>query len=317
MTSLYNLPFNIIDKIILSNANYILTTYNNILDSLESARHISKRKRGPLIKSKSTKKHNDLLDYLINNKQYYISKSPIYKYMNNCNNANKIYQLFTKYIKKINIDSIDSIDSILEYDNDNIDSNDLTERLENNINLLVRLFKLSTYEELPDIIKVFILLRNTNYIELEKKFLDIIQEYHNNRIAYVESFLYCQNMINSYDYLMMPEYKFIPLFKINLGMGYDFIIGCDIILDRLIGFIEGGSCGQEYEYNRMQIEKYLKMNKQQRQNKYNTHIKKSYKIHNDILQNIERYLKLFNENLENIPNIFSYFSQNKLNILDN
>jgi hypothetical protein len=34
-------------------------------------------------------------------------------------------------------------------------------------------------------------------------------------------------------YLCNPEYKFIPLFELSLGMGYTFIIGYDILINNI------------------------------------------------------------------------------------
>jgi hypothetical protein len=113
-------------------------------------------------------------------------------------------------------------------------------------------------------------------------------------------------------------------------MGYNFVMGYDILIDKMIGFMEGGSNGLDYEYNKLLIEKYLKLNKQQRlvkyqlnccttpqskvkKNKYNTTSNKN--IEN--IENIEKYLELLIINLSNVPNYFNYFNEMKLNILDN
>lgn len=49
----------------------------------------------------------------------------------------------------------------------------------------------------------------------------------------------------------------IPLIMITFDMGYQFIISWDNVIHKLIGFIWGGSSGQEYEYYQIKLEKYL------------------------------------------------------------
>jgi hypothetical protein len=197
------------------------------------------------------------------------------------------------------------------------------------IDILIRMYKLNSYNELPDFIKMYILLKSFNNLPLNKDFftygrnmsyLDVILEYNYNKNG--EQYLYTQMLYNEYLYLLHPEYKFIPLFKFSLGMGYSFLVGYDMMLDKLIGFIEGGGCAQEYEYNKILIEKYMKLDKQHRITKYNTNCcqnksKSKSKSKNELLENIKKYLELFTIDIVNLPDHYNYFNEMKLNILDN
>jgi hypothetical protein len=329
-----NLPFDIIDTIITTNPNTIISTYNKIKSNLEE---ICKSKE--TIETRKRKKQNDtqnnpskLLDYIINNKLTYFNKSSYFKYFNNINIVENIFILLTKYIKKTDIPELDIIDYL-----ENVvlnkfiledKKNTLSNKFINYMNVIINIYELQNYNELPDFIKLYLLLKCSNYLPLQTEFfkyknennkitayLDIIIENYTNKNG--EQYLYTEMILKCYKYLLTPEYKFILLFSINLGMGYNFIVGYDILIDGLIGFIEGGSSGQEYDYNKILIEKYFKMNKQQRQNKYHINCNNNNKKYN-LLENIKKYISiLFTIDISIIPNYYNYFNDMKLNILNN
>ena len=64
------------------------------------------------------------------------------------------------------------------------------------------------------------------------------------------------DFIKTYKYYS-AIYKFIPLFNINLGMGYSFVIGWDAEIDSMVGLTENGSDGNEVMYNVQRAMKYF------------------------------------------------------------
>jgi hypothetical protein len=111
-----------------------------------------------------------------------------------------------------------------------------------------------TYE-ISAFVKLVLILHNCGYFESSKViskpgihiFLDMILEGESAKIA---------DFTNTYRYYS-AIYKFIPLFGINLGMGYSFVIGWDTEFDCMIGFTENGSDGNEVMYNMQCAMKYF------------------------------------------------------------
>ena len=73
-----------------------------------------------------------------------------------------------------------------------------------------------------------------------------------------------------------PNYKFIPLFQKNIGMGYSFNIGWDLQIEQCIGFLYGGSSAEDYYFFDTSLKTYLNKNKLERLD----YIKKNKKIIN-------------------------------------
>jgi len=73
-----------------------------------------------------------------------------------------------------------------------------------------------------------------------------------------------------------PNYKFIPLFQKNIGMGYSFNIGWDLQIEECIGFLYGGSSAEDYYFFDTSLKTYLNKNKLERLD----YIKKNEKIIN-------------------------------------
>jgi hypothetical protein len=121
--------------------------------------------------------------------------------------------------------------------------------------------------------------------------------------------------MHSINHFCVPESKLIPLFGLYMGMGWTFIISYDILINRMIGFICGGSSGVEHDYNLIMIRKYLSLNKLQRIKQYERKIGKIN--NNNIHKTITKYLDLFFIELINLPNPFDFLEEHKLNILDN
>ena len=94
-----------------------------------------------------------------------------------------------------------------------------------------------------------------------------------------------------------------PMIFLNFDMGYQYIIMWDNELENIIGFVWGGSSGQEYDYYNIKMEKYLKFDK---------HIRNKY-IQSTLMENYEqtelnkkilntkskKYLKNYSKNILN------------------
>jgi len=366
------LPLELIDSIIISNPNTIYTIYAKIIDNITDNKLIKSESKQITKKRKIESNNYILLEYIKNNQLYYFTKSSYLKYfinkinnnttnnyaINNAINNNAInnnainyadfndtininniaenYILFEKYIhNKLNSDYNDKGDKC---DKDEIDTKyvsdiifNLETYLDNNLSVILlekymnnfmKFYKTDS-KDIPDFVKLYIILKSCNYFPTN---------YHH--LIYIFNFILEDEEV-LFPYNLQPEYKLIPLFRIYLGMGYGFIIGWDMLIDRLIGFIDGGNNGHEVEYNNMMIKKYLSLDKKQRLQKYEhiigndinkEHTKIHTKMHKNIQhnmlkhghnyrQNISKYLALFNnmnQTLINESNPFEYLAEHKL-----
>jgi hypothetical protein len=332
------LPIDIIDNIITVNPYTILSLYNKLSKNLKSTRN-TRNKRQKLDK-------NVLLEHIINNKSNYFSKTIYFKYFSNkteksdrisignCNDISKIidnvinnYVILSKYIKKIDIldkNKNKNKDKIL-FNLETYISNNISENLLNEyMNIIKTVYNITNFSEIPSFINLYIILKSCNYFPINKECFT-----YNNIISYLDAILksnsksdnsnnsdiYFITLIHSINYMCTPEYKYIPLFRLSLGMGFNFIIGYDILIDRVIGFLSGGSSSIEYEYSEVMIRKYLSLNKLQRIQQYERKIGKIN--NNNIYKTITKYLDLFFLDLANLPNPFDFLDEHKLNILDN
>jgi len=104
--------------------------------------------------------------------------------------------------------------------------------------------------EIPAFVMLVLILYNCGYFKLDVSihiFLEMVLEGDSNKIAdFTKTYAYYSSV-----------YKFIPLFSINLGMGYAFVIGWDVEFDGMIGLTENGSDGNEVIYNIQRAIKYF------------------------------------------------------------
>jgi len=334
-TTNITLPLDVIDSIIISNPNIIYTLYSKISNNYV------------------------LLEHLQNNQLYYFNKSSYLKYFLNTNTNTKIniisvvenYTLLEKYIHNktiinsgINLNEVNDVMFNLEAYLDNNLSIILLDKYMNNF---MKYYKLDDTNESPDFIKLYIILKACNYFPTNNNdFGNFGGDYYQNLTYLINAILEDEEILFSNNY--SPEYKFIPVFRISLGMGYGFIIGWDMFIDRMIGFVDGGSDGHEVEYNKMMIQNYLTLDRKQRFLKYERKIGSEIGIDNKIVkknnkkqkidnkrqkitqqtnnsieqstqstQNILKYLELFsiNQSLINLENPFEYLAEHRLNIL--
>ena len=124
----------------------------------------------------------------------------------------------------------------------------------------VNAFEIPAFEihafEIPEFVKLFLILYNCGYFAESNNgnsksgihiFLEMLLEGDPNKIT---------DFIKTYKYYS-AIYKFIPLFNINLGMGYSFVIGWDAEIDSMVGLTENGSDGNEVMYNVQRAMKYF------------------------------------------------------------
>lgn len=333
------LPLDIIDNIITANPYTIVSLYNKISKNLKSASNAVQNKRQKLDK-------NILLDHIINNKTNYFNRTIYLKYFSNktaknsnsnCNDISKIidnvinnYVILSKYIKRNDILYKNKNKDKILFNLETYISNNISENLLNEyMNIITKIYNINNLNELPSFINLYIILKSCNYFPINKEFFT-----YNNVISYLDvilksnceseseseskskSDIYLTTLIHSINYMCTPEYKYIPLFRLSLGMGFSFIIGYDILIDRMIGFLSGGSSSIEYEYSEVMIRKYLSLNKLQRIQQYERKIGK-LNNNNNIYKTITKYLDLFFLDLANLPNPFDFLDEHKLNILDN
>ena len=111
-----------------------------------------------------------------------------------------------------------------------------------------------TYE-IPAFVKLVLILYNCGYFKSSKGiskpsihiFLEMVLEGDSAKI---------EDFNKTYKYYS-ARHKFIPLFGIDLGMGYSFVIGWDTEFDSLIGFCENGSNGFDVVYNVQRTMRYF------------------------------------------------------------
>jgi hypothetical protein len=172
-------------------------------------------------------------------------------------------------------------------------------------NYEVELCKLGNYykitiDEIPDFIKLMIMLHNSGYLS------KILSEHNHTHIC--ELFLSIINHMNKNNLhnnlLDIPitsyyhsKYKFIPLIESYCGMGYTFIIGWDLDVSRMIGFLEGGSDAHSYDASMLSIMKYFNKTIKQR--------KSIVKIKNN---KIKDYLKILEPDLIDSSSRITYMN---------
>lgn len=342
------LPFEIIDLIITSNPNTIYTIYSKINSNKpKTSKKISRKRK--TTNNDSNSNSLSLLEYIQNKHLYYFKKSSYLQYfinpinpINPINTIAETYILLEKYIHSKAIVNSDNTDNTDNSDNNinNVMFN-LEEYLDKNLSVILlekymnkfmqylEIDKLDNNYEIPDFIKLYIILAACKYFPNNNdglgNIVNIDRKSYKN-LMYILDFILENEDEISFDKFTLN--MFIPLFTISIGMGNEFMIGWDIVSDRMIGFITGGSDGHESEYNNMMMRKYFTLDKQHRIQAYENMIgececkKKDkmtpyQKIQNKMLnykQNILKYLELFNINqtLINLPNPFEYLIEHKL-----
>jgi hypothetical protein len=340
MSSILNaieLPLDIVDNIITANSYTIVSLYNKLTKNLtKNLKLVGGNKSNPNKKQRVDK--NVLLEHIINNKLHYFNKTLYFKYFcNKSSNANDIiknidivinnYVILSKYIKKIDILNKNKNKDKILFNLETFISNNISENLLNKyMNIITKIYNITNYNEIPTFINLYIILKSCNYFPINTEnftynnvisYFDVIltanSEYESATV--VNSDIYLTTLIHSINYMCKPETKYIPLFRLSLGMGWSLIIGYDILINRMIGFLSGGSSNIEYEYNNIRITRYLSLNKLQRIQQYEYKIGKMN--NNNIYKHITKYLDLFFLDLANLPNPFDFLDEHKLNILDN
>jgi hypothetical protein len=206
---------------------------------------------------------------------------------------------------------------------------------------LQKIYNLSNNNDVPSFIILYIILKCCNNIPLNKDFytlntskrvillIDAILDADLNDLDNHDK--YCNWLLKNYNYLSIqnndPKYHFIPLFNISMGMGYSFTIGWDILLSRMIGFIEGGSNGFDWEFNDRAIKKYFMLDKLNRMKYYTKYCstwkkvntrhgnKNRHRNKHKLENQIEKYLELITKS--NLIEIWDLVNTGKYNILDN
>lgn len=339
-----HLPFEIIDSVITSNPNNIYTLYKKISNNISDTQATTDNKQ--IAKSKKRKRKIDgsnnyeLLEYIQNNQIYYFNKSSYMKYFIS-NDDIDIYNIVENYILfETNIHNktiTNSMNDVMFNLESYLDNNLSVFLLDKYMNNFMKYYKLDYANESNTFIKLYIILKACNYFPNNNNnngfdFGNIDNNYYQNLIYLINAILDDEEII--FPNKFTPEYKFIPIFRIGLGMGYGFIIGWDMLIDRMIGFVDGGSDGHEVEYNNIMIRKYLTLDRKQRFQAYENMIDKSEckknkhkitptptrKLQYNMQKyglNISKYLELFNINqsLINLENPFDYLAKHRLNIL--
>ena len=279
------LPLDIIEKIIIS-SDVIVTTYNTILilvkslvdnytttiTKYNSINHTINHTIHHLITLRY-QKYLSIYNFLLNDKtianiynhsgwyNYFIETiNHNYEYNNNNPNPNPnpILDINFNILKPLllNSESIVSSNSIeyIKYIELNINKT--------NIKLLIHkilLYWKLNIKELEPFIILLILLSSNNI-------------YNNNNN--VENHLYMkfikekeketlQSDSNTPCYFISNN-NIIPLFQKYIGMGYTYNIAWDFTINKYIGFIFGGSSGDDYYYFDTKLKTYLQKNKNER-----------------------------------------------------
>lgn len=280
------LPLEIIDKIFISNTSLIISTYRHYL--LNSTK-VKKLKTISTSVDKSLQSHIGITiinKYIRDEKTInkYFKHSNWYKYWysgntNNSTNHQEIistimyyFSLFDNILNRDNINAgIETLQplkkSITSKKNKLPEYNELLLKFENliNTNEIVynetitiyfnrfrEYYNLSLngtgFEEIPQFIKLIIILVVVKYFTTSKIKIIINEslEYilNNNK----------QDLDNEIIYI--PPVNITPLFTIPIGMGYSFILSWDLSINQMIGYIWGGSDGNEYEFNKNKLENY-------------------------------------------------------------
>lgn len=254
------LPYELIEKIITADPRYILTVYYNILASCEIDSKDNSNSNSNKTKTKKRKRspqnpNTELANYLRSEPiiTRLFKQSPWFRFYIRNNTINPSIPRIYK-----------SINTVFQYHN----------------KYLAGYFK-SGISELPinghgEIFKM--IENNCDYDKLDNTigkigqeaidvldpecitWLIILSSFISGKYSIPTARIYFNGLTDKlfsthlYSYI---DRDLIPLIMITFDMGYQFIISWDNVIHKLIGFIWGGSSGQEYEYYQMKLEKYL------------------------------------------------------------
>lgn len=282
----YILPNDLIDIIITSNSNTIITFLYKY----------------DLIKEKSIFDNNRIIKLC--------SSSSWFRYFNlegktKQDIQNKI-EILMKYYKIIVNSSLDSqlypLDNTLSYETiitviekfeqmlNDIQFETRNHNFENYINNLCIYYGISN-ELIPDIIKIFLIIVMTKP-KIKKTDRKQISDWESKMKKQQTEVNFALKIIIHggkledgsdiiYDDYYTAKFGFIPLITTYCGMGYDFIIGWDLTISRMIGFFVNGSSIYDMEYNRKQMLEYF-------------NLKKKVKLQKVCNFKLEEYFDLFN-----------------------
>ena len=317
-----DLPFDIIEKIILS-SDMIITTHNTILSLVKN-----------LLYNYDNLSIHDKLKYnnnyqIYNKYQHYVS---LYKFLSNNTTLLNIYKHSgwynyfidnqkhynnnnTTIIDNINKNLINNLNIVKTFinfivndsENENENENNIKyityiELNVNNTNLKLLLQEILVYWNIhitdlgSFILLIIVLLSSTTFI-------------HNMNNSYITNHLYMKFIKEKEDIsnnismnIHIPSYfnpnnNIIPLFQKYIGLGYTYNIAWDLNIRKYIGILFGGSSAEDFEYFDNKLKTYLQKNKNER------------------LEYIKRYKKIININtlievlVLDIDKSISYYEQ--------
>jgi len=257
------LPYELIEKIITSDPRYMLTIYFNILATCETDdknmhKNMDKnnKKRKRLFQNPIQNPNIELANYLKSDLVIIrlFKQSPWFRFFNmQTQNKSCIPRIYK------------SLETVFQYQN-----NYLAGYFKTGINGFVGIVEIARiariiekncdYDKLnnaiekigPDVMDVL----NPECIT----WLIILSSFISGEYSIPTARIYfnglTDNLFSTHLYSYIDR-DLIPLIIITFDMGYQFIIGWDNVINKLIGFVWGGSSGQEYEYYQMKLEKYL------------------------------------------------------------
>lgn len=285
------LPLEIIDKIFISNPSLIISTYRNYLLNSTKVKKLKTISTRVDISLQSnlfiTKIDKYIQDEKTMNKYFKHSNWYKYWYSGNTNNSTNHQEIISTIMYEFSL-----LENILNRDNVNADNiniaietfqplkksitskkkklpeyNELLLKFENlintneivyNDNITIYLNRFREYynlslngkgfEEIPQFIKLIIILVVVKYFTTSRIKINI-----NESLEYILN-NDKQDLDNEVMYI--PPVNITPLFTIPIGMGYSFILSWDLSINRMIGYIWGGSDGNEYEFNKNKLENY-------------------------------------------------------------
>ena len=267
---LYNDIDNNIDNEDQNNTSNTITNYSNVYHFLTTKNIIN-----------NIYKHSGWYNYFIENKNFIHHQK---QFNDIVNNFNLLKPLFNKCI--YNVDTYtykeNTKNEIIEIIDKKID----IKQLKLLINKIVAWWNMDTINTIDTFILFIIVLSSgpmfnttliNNYLNIQfgkenckENSKENSKEISNDSESDTDTQSY------SIPCYFQPNYKFIPLFQKNIGMGYSFNIGWDLQIEQCIGFLYGGSSAEDYYFFDTSLKTYLNKNKLERLD----YIKKNKKIIN-------------------------------------
>jgi hypothetical protein len=277
----------IIDKIITIDINKIVS----LLEYIKNQKTLS---NGVITRSRK-RKHYDEFTFMCNQEDKqdkkdkkdkkdkeddiirYYKQSSWLKYFiledDNINSINKKIRTCMQYYSLLNSGARTNLDTFETY---LVKYEFNTSQYATMLSRIAKYYDYNSINNLPEFIKFFLIMNNNYNINYPTILKEITEGFPNEKNQW-------QNTLISYPYYA-SKYKFIPLVESYCGMGYNFIIGWDCNISRMIGLYENGSSIYDYEFNKVSAMKYFNMTSEKR------------KMQLSIKHKIEDYLKILNIN---------------------